>query len=335
MAVTEPAPVVIPALVRHGVPVRGHAFGLDVEATYDIPALGSSAGRVSSRRTVCREVSARELERAWAAAESEDAVELRYPDGRLFMSIRRHPDLGYRIWAPRHGRHVVSSDGTEIRSALPRRAVLAWQRLFFAQTLPLAAALQGLEVLHASAVGVGGRAVAFTAASGSGKSSLAAHLVAAGASFLTDDVLALDYTEDDVLAHAGPARASVASQELRAMTPVGRARLGKRVGATDKPHFEPASPPSPLPLAILYRVIRGSLTGRPLFREHAPPPPRLVLASSFLPYLRTRERMLNQLAICARVTTSVRLFDFEIPAQVSARAAAALVQAHLEEVLAG
>jgi hypothetical protein len=31
----------------------------------------------------------------------------------------------------------------------------------------------------------------------------------------------------------------------------------------------------------------------------------------------------------------VRLFDFEIPAQVSARAAAALVQAHLEEVLAG
>jgi hypothetical protein len=333
MAVTEPAPAFIPAPWRQSGHTRGHAFGLDVDAAFDIPALGSTDDRPSSRRTVCRELSVRELERDWPAAESEAAVELRYPDGRLFMSIRRHPDLGYRIWAPHHGRHVVSSDGTEIRSALPRRAVLAWQRLFFAQTLPLAAALQGLEVLHASAVGIAGRAVAFTAASGTGKSSVAAHLVASGASFLTDDVLALEHVNDEVLAHAGPARASVASQELRAMTPLGRARLGKRVGATDKPHFEPAPTPSPLPLAILYRVIRSPLVGQPQFREHAPPPARLVLASSFLPYLRTRERMLNQLAICARVTTSVRLFDFEIPAQVSARAAAALSQAHLEDVL--
>ncbi len=313
----------------------GHAFGLAVEATYAVPALVPGTNGLAPRRTICRELSVRELERSWRDAEAEDAVELKHPDGRLFMSIRGHPELGYRIWAPRHGRHVVSLDGKEIRSALPQRGPLSWQRLFFAQTLPLAAALQGLEVLHASAVGVGGRAVAFTAASGTGKSSLAAHLVAAGATFLTDDVLALESTGDTVLAHPGPARASVASQELRAMTPTGRARLGRRVGSTDKPHFEPASAGLPLPLAVVYRVIRSPLAvGTPRFREHAPPPPRLVLASSFLPYLRTKERMLNQLAICAQITTSVRIFDFEITAQVSARAAAALVQAHLEEVLA-
>lgn len=312
----------------------GHAFGLAVEATYAVPALVPGTNGPSPRRTVCRELPVGELERAWRDAESEDAVELTYPDGRLFMSIRRHPELGYRIWAPRHGRHLVSSDGKEIRSALPQRGVLSWQRLFFAQTLPLAAALQGLEVLHASAVGVHGRAVAFTAASGSGKSSLAAHLVAAGASFLTDDVLALERADDTVLAHPGPARASVAAQELRAMTPTGRARLGRRVGSTDKPHFEPASTGIPLPLAVVYRVIRSPQAGPPRFREHVPPPPRLVLASSFLPYLRTKERMLNQLALCAQVTTSVRIFDFEITTPVSASAAAALVQAHLEEVLA-
>ena len=334
MAVTEPAARVTRVQEPSSRRARGHAFGLAVESAYDIPALGGGAATPPTRRTVCREATVRELERGWVDAQSEDAVELRYPDGRLFLGIRSHPELGYRIWAPHHGRHVVSCDGREIRSALPRRGVLGWQRLFFAQTLPLAAALQGLEVLHASAVGVDGRAVAFTAASGSGKSSLAAHLVAAGASFLTDDVLALEGTSDAVLAHPGPARASVASQELRAMTPVGRARLGRRVGATDKPHFEPATTTGPLPLAIVYRVIRSPLAGQPQFREHVPPPPRLVLASSFLPYLRTRARMLNQLAICGQVTTSVRIFDFEITTPVSARAAAELAQAHLEEVLA-
>ncbi len=312
----------------------GHAFGLAVEATYAVPALVSGTNGSSQRRTFCRELSVRELEHTWRDAESDDAVELKHPDGRLFMSIRRHPELGYRIWAPHHGRHVVSTDGKEIRSALPRRGALSWQRLFFAQTLPLAAALQGLEVLHASAVGVDGRAVAFTAASGSGKSSLAAHLVAAGASFLTDDVLALEYANHAVLAHPGPARASVASQELRAMTRAGRARLGRRVGSTDKPHFEPPSTDAPLPLAIVYRVIRSRRAGPPRFREHAPPPPRVVLASSFLPYLRSKERMLNQLAICAQVTTSVRIFDFEITTPVSASAAAGLVRTHLEEVFA-
>jgi hypothetical protein len=312
----------------------GHAFGLAVDSTYAVPALVSGTNGPSPRRTICREVTVSELERDWRDAESEPAVELTHPDGRLFMSIRRHRELGYRIWAPRHGRHVVSTDGTEILSALPQRGVMSWQRLFFAQTLPLAAALQGLEVLHASAVGVDGRAVAFTAASGSGKSSLAAHLVAAGAEFLTDDVLALESADRAVLAHPGPARASVASQELRTMTPAGRARLGRRVGATDKPHFEPASTGAALPLAIVYRLVRTPNAGTPRFREHAPPPARLVLASSFLPYLRTKERMLNQLAICAQVTSAVRIFDFEITTQVSARAAAALAQAHLEEVLA-
>jgi hypothetical protein len=321
MAVTEPGAL------------SGHAFGVAVESTYAVPALLPGTNGPSPRLTICRALTVRELERGWKDDESDPAVELKHPDGRLFMSIRRHPELGYRIWAPRHGRHVVSTDGREIRSALPRRGVLSWQRLFFAQTLPLAAALQGIEVLHASAVGVDGSAVAFTAASGSGKSSLAAHLVAAGASFLTDDVLALEGTDDAVLAHPGPARASVDGRELRAMTPAGRARLGRRVGSTDKPHFEPASPGVPLPLAIVYRVIRTPLDGPPRFREHAPPPPRLVLASSFLPYLRTKERMLNQLAICAQITTSVRIFDFEITSSVSARAAAALVQAHLEDVL--
>ncbi len=50
-------------------------------------------------------------------------------------------------------------------------------------------------VLHASAVQVGGRAVAFVGGSGTGKSTLAALCCAAGAAFLTDDLLHLEWDE--------------------------------------------------------------------------------------------------------------------------------------------
>lgn len=310
------------------------AFGLDLHSTYEIPGLAPADGADPVRRTSCSREPADELDRDWLDGGAETSRELRLPDGRLFMSIRRHPRLGYRIWAPRHGRHVVSADGTRIRSALPRRASLGWQRLFFAQPLPLAAALQGLEVLHASAVGIDGRAIAFTAPSGTGKSSLAAHLVAAGATFLTDDVLAVESADGGVLAYPGPARAAVATHEVHLLTPLGRSRLGRRIGATDKPQFEPPLAAAPLPLAIMYRLSRGDGQGRLQFREHVPPEPRLILASCFLPYLRTTERLLNQLSVCAAVTASVRLFDLTIPGSVSAQAAATIALAHAEGVLA-
>lgn len=331
MALAEPA---APTTLIPAASSRGRAFGLDVHSTYEIPALAPGASTSSTRTTVCRDEEPGQLDGDWPEHDVERPVDLRFPDGRLFMSIDRHPEAGYRIWAPRYGRHVVSADGREIRSALPRRTPVAWQRLFFAQTLPLAAALQGLEVLHASAVGVGGRAVAFTAASGTGKSSLAAHLIAAGATFLTDDVLAIEVGGGGVLAHPGPARASVFSHELRSMTPLGRDRLGPRVGAAGKPQLEPAGGPSPLPLAILHRVVRSAAFPHLRLREQVPPDPKSVLASSFLTYLRTSERLLNQLAICAHVTTSVRLYDLELPASVPARDAAAFVLEHAERVLA-
>lgn len=339
MAVAEPAASVTPVVTQADVERRGRAFGLEVLSAYEIPALEIPApargGPASSlRSTVCREQGAAELEHAWPTEGVEPLVELRFPNGRPFLSVSRHREQGYRIWAPRHGRHVVSPDGREIRSALPRSAAAAWQRLFFAQTLPLAAALQGLELLHASAVGLGGRAIAFTAAAGTGKSSLAAHLLATGATFLTDDVLALELGADGVLAHPGPARASVFSYELRSMTNEGRARLGRRVAAADKPQFEPSRASSALPLAILYRISRSPRFARLGLHEQVPAEPMAVLASSFLTYLRTRERLLNQLAVCDRLTRSVRVYDLEIPASVSAQATAAFVRAHSEGVLA-
>ena len=98
--------------------------------------------------------------------------------------IRSHPEAGFRIWAPRHGRHLVSPDGTAIQSALPRSNT---PRLAAAVLRPDAAA-------RGRAAGPRGAARERSrprrrgsrhGTAGTGKSTLAAHLVAAGASFPT------------------------------------------------------------------------------------------------------------------------------------------------------
>lgn len=64
--------------------------------------------------------------------------------------------------------------------------------------------LRGESVLHASAVAIGNRAVAFMGASGMGKSTLATLLCAHGARLITDDALRLVREGDDYRCHYGP-----------------------------------------------------------------------------------------------------------------------------------
>lgn len=319
--------------VAAGSVTTGGAFGLAVEADFAVPALGPA--RDGTRTTTCRAVSAADLDALCPVDGWTQDLDLRHPDARLFLGVRHHPEVGYHIRAPRHGRHLVSLDGATILSLLPQRAGLGWQRLFFAQTLPLAALLRGLEVLHAGAVAIDGRGIAFTAASGTGKSSLGAHLIAAGAGFLTDDVLALEEGQQGPVAHPGVARLGVAAQELASMDQPGRARLGRRAGSADKLYVEPQAHSGPVPLRALFCLRRAAAFDRVRIREQSPPEPRTVLASSFLPYVRTPARLLNQLAVCLAVTHSVRVFDVELPKLGTARAAAEVVLAHVEGELIG
>jgi hypothetical protein len=62
---------------------------------------------------------------------------------------------------------------------------------------------QGLVTLHASAVAVGPRAAAFLSTHGGGKSGLAAALMRAGASLLTDDVFPLEERNGSFLGRPG------------------------------------------------------------------------------------------------------------------------------------
>src|SRR6266511_295146 len=211
---------------------HGRGFGITLEANAPFPGLPvceTAGGRV----TTWHEEHPQAIDEAWELDDGSVLVDMRHTDGRLFMRIDSHVSAGYRIWAPYYGRHLVSADGRSIRSALPNVSPWRWQRLFFAQTLPLAAALQGLEVFHASAVAVHGRVAAFVGSSRTGKTSVAAHLVALGASFVTDDVLAVERLGSDVVAHPGPARLSIEDLELGRIPDSERRRLGVLIGRSD------------------------------------------------------------------------------------------------------
>lgn len=63
--------------------------------------------------------------------------------------------------------------------------------------------MAGEAVLHASAMQIGNRALAFVGSSGMGKSTMAALIGASGAALITDDVLRLDLAESSVRCHLG------------------------------------------------------------------------------------------------------------------------------------
>ena len=146
----QPASVLSP-------PRRGHAFGVVIESAKPFPGLQPVDDPVSARLTTWRETTADEIDGAWPVAEGRVLHERRHPDDRLFLRVDSRDGVGYRVWAPYYGRHLVSPDGASIESALPRVPFARWQRLFFGEILPLAACLQGLHLIRSSAVAIGGR----------------------------------------------------------------------------------------------------------------------------------------------------------------------------------
>ena len=329
MAVAEVSPAHERFAVPHHEVWRGRAFGIALESAEPFPGLPFCTEGPAGRIATWHEERARAIDEAWVLEDGEVVVDLRHTDGRVFMRIDRRDGEGYRIWAPYYGRHLVSADGRTIRSALPNVSPWRWQRLFFAQTLPLAAALQGLEVFHASAVSVRGRVAAFVGSSGTGKTSVAAHMVALGASFVTDDVLAVETDGDAVVAHPGPARLSIEDSELRRVPDGQRPQLGVPIGRSDKLMIEPAPTTSPMPLYALYflkRPVRD--VSRVTIAEVDATATRALLGSGFLAYLNTPERLRNHLDVCSAIAERTRLYNVLIPSGARAREVAATTLAH-------
>jgi hypothetical protein len=259
-------------------------------------------------------------------------LERRYPNGRLMIAVEHDAALGYRVRAPGYGRHLVSPDGRLVTSALPRITEWRWQRLLFAQVLPLAATLRGRELLHGSAVELDGRTVLFVAASGTGKTSLAAHLVAGGGSLLTDDVLALECRDGDLLGHPGAPLSSLDPEQLRAIPAAGRDRLGRQVGRGYSIMLAPNLLEKACRLHALFVLQRSERRRGTLRIERLARDPLHVLAHSFNTYVRSKERVVNQLAISARLLERVEMCEMTIPAGCTAGDTASAVRSFVQEL---
>ena len=311
---------------------RGRAFGLTIESAQPIPFVpratepGSGSSPVVEWRVIGDDV----LESAWEEP-ATTVAELRHADGRLFMSVDRDVRGSHRVLAPGYGAHIVAGDGSIIRSWLPPESRDRWPELFLAQVLPLAAALHGFDLLHASAVELDGCAVAFVGAPGAGKTSIAAQLGALGRRFVTDDVLAVSPTGGHLRAHPGPAVTNLEPHELASL-PAAARRYGRPSLADEKLRIDATPVAGPLPLRAVVFLRRRSSASALRLAPHAAPLPAL-LGSAFLGYMQSPARLALHLEVCSRLVSDGALLDVEIPAGTSARETAQFLEEQLPEAL--
>jgi hypothetical protein len=244
------------------------------------------------------------------------------------MSVDRAEDGSFRIWAPRHGCYHVGADGLTVIGSPPAGPAWRWERLVLAQVLPLTAALQGLEVLHASAVAVDGRVLAFTGASGAGKTSTAIHAVRRGGRLVTDDVLAVGLRNGVPIAFPGSSVARVDPIQLRSLRRAERRALGPVVARSEKHHVACPTADRSLPIGIVYHIVRPVHgVRRIVIAEADPPDPLPLLGNAFLTYLQDPSRLTNQFAICAAIIEHASVRRVQVPDIVSAdEVAAALLE---------
>jgi hypothetical protein len=312
----------------------GQAFGLELEGAFRAPGLLEGEAGDGPRRTTIELVPARVLDSGWSRTEAVRLCELRDTAGSVRLTIDEHPALGYRLLAPAYGRYILSRDGGVVRCAPSRTAPWRWQSFLIGQLLPAAAVLRGLEILHASAVIIAGRAVVLTGRSQAGKSSLAINLLRRGTPFLADDVVALESAGSDVLAHPGAGLASVRRSEADAIGQQEFGRLGSTIGRDEhEVRLRICRSPAPAPLGVLYAIDRGEEAVETAFEPASDP--RLLLGNPFSSFIRSPERLTRQLDVYAHVTRTTPVFRVCVPPTVDAATLAGSVYEHALSVLEG
>jgi hypothetical protein len=174
------------------------AFGLEIESDF---ALRGAELAVAGRKLALRRAGRDELEAL--AGEARVLRYLHVLDDCPYAMLES-PNGDVLICYGHRAIFHLSADGRVLRCASEERDDPVWQRVLLDTVLWTVSLLRGYEQLHASAVRTPHGVIAFVAASGGGKSSLAAEFLRRGAALYTDDILALERREDVVVAHCGP-----------------------------------------------------------------------------------------------------------------------------------
>lgn len=181
---------------RRGAP---GAFGLAVSSDAELPGLDEANG--GGRRANHRLVDADSItEQLWSGGWRRIGAD---GSGAGLVEYRERDSGDVLIRTRSFGDHAIVQRGQLVLSSVAGVETVRWQSYVLGQVLPLTASVQGLEIFHAAAVAVEGGVIAIAGPSEAGKSSLAAALVASGASFFTDDVLAVDAGAFGLVAYPG------------------------------------------------------------------------------------------------------------------------------------
>lgn len=238
------------------------------------------------------------------------------------------------------GRYLVK-EGREVFIDIRDGADPAVVRLFlFGSVMGTICHQRGLLALHASAVSLGDRVVAFTGPPGAGKSTMAAYClaVAGGGRLMADDIAVVSFRgPGDVVANPGMPSVKLWRDTL-ANLGHGSDDLVRDWFRADKFHV-PADPATePLPLACLYVLESDDAAGPARFTRLAGAlAADAIIANTYrIEYIDAvgrRETHFRQCALLAQTTKVVRLARSRSPDHLPATAA--LVLAELDKRLGG
>lgn len=227
-------------------------FGLDVQAEIALPELAAAPDAAALDRTTDVTIRIGDAPRPPGAVAIAEGVAA--DAGRFWMDV---PDVA---------RIVVRSGREIVVDPVPGADALVIRAFLLGSALGALLHQRGLLPLHASAVRMGGGAVAFLGASGAGKSTIALHLadrgVGRGHATLSDDICALEIVDGATLLHPGPRRMKLWPGSLAATgrDPVGLAPV---LPMLDKYQLPLAGDDagSAVPLAAVFLLDCGPGTG--------------------------------------------------------------------------
>lgn len=267
-------------------------FGLTVVSDLDLPELIPASGGVADVRIVLGRVAVRSDARGYHMA-----------NGAEYHA----PSIGR--FAMRGGREIVVDPDPDCSPRTLRVHLLG---------SVLGAILHQRRVLplHANAVEMDGRAVAFMGPSGAGKSTLAGWFTDRGCRLLSDDVCAVRIDEAKVWAEPGIPRLRLWREALLASGRTPEDHHPSVEGRPDYDKFDVALPVDrvvrgPLPLAGIYVLERGE---QDLHRLRGVEAVSQLMVNTYRPgFLRAAGHQADHWRVCAALAERVPVFRITRP----------------------
>jgi hypothetical protein len=219
---------------------------------------------------------------------------------------------GTLLFVPKVGRFLIRNGGEIVVDAAPEASERNLRLFLLGSAFGALLHQRGLLPLHANAIDVGGRAVAFSGHSGAGKSTIAAWFHDRGDPILADDVCVIGFSPaGQALAFPGIPRLRLWRQALEAS--------GRDAGAYDRSFdlLDKYDVPTraeaalePLPLHAVYLLCKseaGEAAG--IERLSGVDAVEMLVENTYRGgYLKTIGRTGEHLAACVRIARSVPIF---------------------------